>query len=80
MLPLLIAELARIGSVTQDVDTRERLGPAYEDLPRRIPDDAKACRLLGWTCKTSLHEGLRKTIEWARGNPAWLALPDSGAA
>jgi nucleoside-diphosphate-sugar epimerase len=76
----LIAELAGVGLVPLDVDTRQQLGPGYEDLLRRVPDNAKARRQLGWTCETSLSEGLRRTIEWARGNPAWLALPDSGAA
>jgi UDP-glucose 4-epimerase len=75
----LIAELTETtASVT--VDTRQRLGATYEDLARRVPDTAKAARLLGWSCRTSLRDGLSRTIEWARVNPWWLALADSGAS
>ena len=66
-------------SLTREVDTRERLGASYEDLMRRVPDSAKARTLLGWVCETELEKGLVKTIEWARANPWWLALADSGA-
>ncbi|WP_256342059.1 NAD(P)-dependent oxidoreductase [Streptomyces sp. MW-W600-10] len=62
------------------LDTRDRLGPAYEDLQRRVPDTHKAQSQLGWTCHTSLRDGLLQTIDWACGQPQWLALPDSGAA
>lgn len=61
------------------VDTRRALGSAYEDVPRRIPDSTKARRVLGWRCATSLEEGVARTIAWARANPWWLALPDTGA-
>jgi nucleoside-diphosphate-sugar epimerase len=75
----LIAELTGFDSAALDVDTRERLGPAYEDLSRRVPDNTKARSVLGWTCDTTLRDGLRKTIEWARASRWWLDLPDSGA-
>jgi UDP-glucose 4-epimerase len=75
----LIAEL--VGGVkTVMVDTGDKLGKSYEDLSRRVPDNAKARTLLGWEPRTMLREGLGKTIEWARANPWWLALPDSGAS
>ena len=32
----------------------------------------QAQRLLGWRPRTSLDEGLRKTIEWFKENPQWL--------
>ena len=76
----LIAELTDTGSPAIEVDTRQRLGRAYEDLPRRVPDSTKARTFLGWDCRTSLQDGLRKTIEWARSEQSWLDLPDSGAA
>ncbi|WP_117208740.1 NAD-dependent epimerase/dehydratase family protein [Allorhizocola rhizosphaerae] len=75
----LIAELTG-AAATVAVDAGRRLGPAYQDLERRIPDTTKASRLLGWSCRTSLRDGLQLTIEWARANPWWLALPDSGAS
>jgi UDP-glucose 4-epimerase len=40
--------------------------PSFKyDVQRRIPDSSKIKRL-GWTSKTSLDEGLKKTIEWIR--------------
>ncbi|WP_026413636.1 NAD-dependent epimerase/dehydratase family protein [Actinomadura oligospora] len=81
-----IAEAVRlIASLTGSaapvpVDTATALGSAYEDLPRRIPDNTKARKVLGWDCSTTLAEGLAKTVEWARANPWWLAQSDSGAA
>jgi dTDP-alpha-D-glucuronic acid decarboxylase len=74
----LVAELTGAGSVV-DVDTAEKLGSSYEDLMRRVPDNAKAGRILGWRPETSLRDGLIKTIEWARANDWWLALADNGA-
>ncbi|MCH4816761.1 MAG: UDP-glucuronic acid decarboxylase family protein [Saccharolobus sp.] len=40
------------------------LPPRQDDPPRRAADISKAKRLLNWEPKTSLEEGLRKTIEW----------------
>jgi nucleoside-diphosphate-sugar epimerase len=74
-----VAELTGSAVSAKPVDTRVALGPSYEDLMRRVPDTAKARRVLGWTCRTSFHDGLARTIEWARNNPWWLAMPDSGA-
>lgn len=76
----IIAELTGTQSQVVDVDTAVHLGPAYQDLNRRVPNNAKAREVLGWELKTPLREGLRKTIEWARENQWWLDLPDSGAA
>ena len=75
----LIASLTGAASAIP-VDTARTLGAAYEDLPRRVPDNTKARTLLGWDCGTTLREGLARTVDWARANPWWLALPDSGAA
>jgi dTDP-alpha-D-glucuronic acid decarboxylase len=76
----LIAKLVGPDTEITRVDTGRELGRSYEDLSRRIPDNTKARTLLGWECATSLEDGLSKTIEWARENPWWLALQDSGAA
>ncbi|MEM1627315.1 MAG: NAD-dependent epimerase/dehydratase family protein [Sulfolobaceae archaeon] len=42
------------------------LPPRKDDPPRRAADISKAKRLLNWEPKTSLEEGLRKTIDWFR--------------
>ncbi|MDR8414582.1 NAD-dependent epimerase/dehydratase family protein [Nonomuraea sp. 3-1Str] len=74
----LALELAGDGRSTVPVDTGARLGGRYQDLRRRIPDARKAYEVLGWRSTTGLREGLARTIEWARANPWWLELPDSG--
>lgn len=55
------------------LDTRVALGVRYEDIPRRVPDTAKARRLLGWQCVTPLDVGLRRTIAWARDS-SWMRV------
>ncbi len=61
------------------VDTATQLGAGYQDLPRRVPDATRARMLLGWSAQTPLRDGLLDTVRWARANPWWLALPESGA-
>jgi nucleoside-diphosphate-sugar epimerase len=38
----------------------------YEDVQRRIPDNRRATRVLGYTPKVTLEEGLPHTIAWQR--------------
>ncbi|MDH2428949.1 NAD-dependent epimerase/dehydratase family protein [Sphaerisporangium sp. TRM90804] len=78
-LGALVAELTG-ERASVPIETRERLGSQYQDLRRRVPDTSKIARVLGWRSTTDLREGLTRTIAWARENPWWLALPDSGAA
>ncbi|MFV2104033.1 NAD-dependent epimerase/dehydratase family protein [Micromonospora sp. LOL_024] len=75
----LVTAVSGTGDGAVAVDTAERLGASYQDLPRRIPDASRARLLLGWSARTGLQEGLDRTVSWARANPWWLALPDSGA-
>ena len=58
----------------RNLDTKKHYGNAYEDIPRRVPDVSKAKKILGWEAKTSLRDGLKKTIEWSRLNKWWLEL------
>lgn len=53
-------------------DTGDRYGARYEDIDRRVPDVTKAARILGWRARTSLEDGIRRTIQWAQENPWWL--------
>ncbi|KXS99737.1 hypothetical protein AC578_10400 [Pseudocercospora eumusae] len=65
-----IAELAQIinsivSKVTGLPETRVVHGPPLPDDPiQRRPDCTVAREVLGWEAKTSLQEGLRRTIEW----------------
>ena len=51
------------------VSTKERYGEVYEDIPRRVPNVSKANSLLGWAPKTSMKDGVKKTVSWAKNNP-----------
>jgi UDP-glucose 4-epimerase len=42
-------------------------GPAFEETRRRVPDVRRAHEVLGFEAKTTLEEGLRRTVEWFRG-------------
>ena len=59
-------------SEAEPVDTAERYGGRYEDIPRRVPDSTKAQRELGWRLTVDVAEGIRRTIDWARANPWYL--------
>lgn len=37
------------------------------DAPRRCPDNKKTKKILGWQAKVNLDSGLKKTVEWFRG-------------
>lgn len=74
-----VAELCGMQAPAIPVDTAAALGPAYQDLPRRLPDASKAKEVLGWAATTSLRDGVAETIEWARANPWWLSMRDTGA-
>jgi len=59
-----LAELIR--RLTNSISKLVFLPPRPEDPPRRRPEISKAMKLLKWRPKTSLNEGLRKTIDWIR--------------
>ena len=40
------------------------------EIPKLLCDYTKAKKLLGWKPKISLEEGIEKTKEWIRGEPA----------
>ena len=67
-----IEGLARmIWGLIRDDEPRIRLVPLkafgrYEDVERRIPDNRRAARLLGFTPRVPLEEGLARTIPWQR--------------
>lgn len=42
-------------------------GKGFEDTRRRVPDVAKASKVLGWNPKVSLDDGLRRTVDWWTG-------------
>lgn len=70
----LAIKIGNVDSVTtaEAVDTTERYGRRYEDIPRRIPNSTKAQQELGWRLQVDVEEGIRRTFEWARVNPWYL--------
>jgi UDP-glucose 4-epimerase len=67
-----IEGLARmVWGLVRDDEPRIRMVPLatfgrYEDVERRIPDNRRAARVLGYTPAVTLEEGLPKTIAWQR--------------
>ena len=55
-----------------EVDTYDKYGKVYGDIPRRVPSVDKAFKLLGWKPKTSMKEGVAKTVLWAKQNDWYL--------
>ena len=62
--------LGKPASLKVHVD--ERLG----QVDRHIGSTAKAEALLDWKARTTLEEGLERTIAWYRDNEAWWKAPD----
>lgn len=67
-----VCELTELAVPVLALDTAAEFGSRYQDIPRRVPDTAKARDVLGWACSTSLREGLAHTVDWAQRNPWWL--------
>ena len=68
-----IGELAKlickiIGKELPIETDEQRLRPKNAEVNVLCGDASKVKRLIGWTPKTSLNEGLKKTIEWISKN------------
>ncbi|MEQ8818957.1 MAG: SDR family NAD(P)-dependent oxidoreductase [Sumerlaeia bacterium] len=61
-----IAEAA--GVEAKVIRDEERIRPATSEVERLLADSSKAARVLGWTPKRTLEEGLAETVEWMRGH------------
>jgi dTDP-glucose 4,6-dehydratase len=62
---LVLELLGKPGSLKQFVD--ERPGQVH----RHVGSTEKAERLLGWRARTSIEDGLARTVQWYRDNEAW---------
>ncbi len=56
------------GSSATIVQDDKRLRPDDSEVMELVCENAKARALTGWSPKTSIDEGLHKTIEWMSGN------------
>jgi UDP-glucose 4-epimerase len=64
-----IAELASIMSAIlredHGIDVRTEQGPPLQgDMPRNFADNSKARRMLGWSPRIALEDGVRETAAW----------------
>ena len=57
-----------LGKDIKIVADKSRIRPKKSEVGRLLADNRKAKKLLGWTPKVSLEEGLKKTIEWIKDN------------
>jgi UDP-glucose 4-epimerase len=61
-----LVAIAGSRSTIRYVSQQDVYGPSYEDIPRRIPNVEKMRKVLGVTAKTSLDDGLSRTIDYFR--------------
>lgn len=66
-----IGDLARlivrlVGSNSEVVEDGQRIRPTNSEVERLLCDHEKATRLLGWTPRVGLEEGLQRSIDWFR--------------
>jgi len=60
--------VAMIGSKSDIVEDAQRVRPVESEVGRLLCNNEKAARLLGWTPKVDLEEGLRRSIEWFKSH------------
>jgi UDP-glucose 4-epimerase len=67
----LVETINKVGNFTSEIKYmphHQYYGESYEDIERRVPDVSKLKEYTGWSHKTSLEEGILKTIEYMRNN------------
>lgn len=65
-----------LGRKPEIVTDEKRLRPEKSEVFRLIADGSKAKRVLGWEPRVGLEEGLSRTIDWIRANPAFFKVDD----
>jgi len=71
--PTSVHEIARIivSKLNKPEDLITHIGERPGQVDLHVSSTDKAMRLLGWRSKTSLFDGLQKTIEWYKENEDW---------
>ena len=62
----LIAKM--VGKPVDIIEDGQRLRPENSEVERLLASNTLASKLLGWTPKVGLEEGLQRTIDWMRDN------------
>ncbi|HYR59423.1 MAG TPA: GDP-mannose 4,6-dehydratase [Chthoniobacteraceae bacterium] len=64
--------IIRLAGCDAKIETEsQRVRPEKSEVERLLADNTKAAKLLGWTPRVTLEDGLRATIEWLRENRHW---------
>jgi len=69
-LAKLMLEISGSKSEIRFVSKEEVYGTSYEDILRRVPDNTRMREVLGVSDEIPLREGLARTIDWFRAQPA----------
>jgi nucleoside-diphosphate-sugar epimerase len=69
-LAKLMLEISGSKSEIRFVSKEEIYGTSYEDILRRVPDNTRMREVLGVSDEVPLREGLARTIDWFRAQPA----------
>jgi len=64
----IIKNVGNFPSKIQYMPHSQCYGKSYEDITRRVPDVSKLQKYTGWSPRTSLEEGIAKTIEYMKNN------------
>src|SRR5262249_25957142 len=65
-LAKLMIEISGSRSTIRFVDKEDVYGTSYEDIARRVPDNARMRKVLGVDTEVPLRDGLKRTIDWFR--------------
>ncbi len=60
-----------VGTEAKIESDSQRIRPTNSEVERLLADNTKAAKLLAWTPRVSLEDGLRQTIDWLRENRHW---------
>jgi len=69
-LAKLMLEISGSKNEIRFVSKEEVYGTSYEDILRRVPDNTRMREVLGVSDEVPLREGLARTIDWFRAQPA----------
>jgi UDP-glucose 4-epimerase len=69
-LAKLMIEVSGSKSEIRFVSKEQVYGTSYEDIGRRVPDNTRMRQMLGVSDEVALRDGIARTIEWFRSQPA----------
>jgi len=75
-LAQMVKELTGSSSEIVYVPYTSAYGPHFEEARRRVPDTTRAKEVLGFEARTSLEEGLRRTLAWFQEEGMATLSPD----